>query len=195
MADIDLPDVEELREQGKNTFGKRVALVTAVFAVILAITSLGGDNAGKDMILAQQQISDEWAYYQSKATREHLYKIQKMTLSAEFMDRKDTMSNETKTEYEKLIKLLDDESSRYKTEKKDIEESAKRIEGVRDLNMAKDPYFDYAEVLLQLAIILASISILATSRTVFIISLGVAALGAFLSINGFLLLVKIPYFF
>ena len=46
MADIELPDPGELEEQKKDQFSKRVALCTALFAVIPAVTSLGGNNAG-----------------------------------------------------------------------------------------------------------------------------------------------------
>jgi hypothetical protein len=41
---------------------------------VLPLTSLGGNNATKEMLLSQQQASDQWAFYQSKALREHLYK-------------------------------------------------------------------------------------------------------------------------
>ncbi|MCL4477073.1 MAG: hypothetical protein M1508_12755 [Nitrospirae bacterium] len=43
MAEVELPNTEELEEIRSKTFTKRVALVTAIFAVILAIAlaSLG----------------------------------------------------------------------------------------------------------------------------------------------------------
>jgi hypothetical protein len=53
MADIELPNPEELGEIKTQNFTRRVALTTAIFAVILAICSLGGSNAMKEMILAQ----------------------------------------------------------------------------------------------------------------------------------------------
>ena len=42
MAEVELPNPEELREHAEDRFGRRVALVTAVFAVLLAIAALGG---------------------------------------------------------------------------------------------------------------------------------------------------------
>ena len=36
MAEIELPNPQELHEQAEDRFGRRVALVTAVFAVILS---------------------------------------------------------------------------------------------------------------------------------------------------------------
>src|SRR5512143_779542 len=82
MAEVELPEPEELREKSKNTFSKRVALVTAIYAVMLAITSLGGNNATKEMMLSQQQASDQWAFYQAKALREHLYHSDQMLIEA-----------------------------------------------------------------------------------------------------------------
>ena len=66
MAEVELPDPEELEERAEKTFSRRVALTTAVYAVVLAIAALGGNNAMKEMLLAQQQSSDQWAFYQAK---------------------------------------------------------------------------------------------------------------------------------
>src|SRR6184192_837283 len=46
----------------------------------------GGNNAMKEMLLAQQQSSDQWAFYQAKVIREHLYRAQKLVLEAELAD-------------------------------------------------------------------------------------------------------------
>jgi len=70
VAEVELPDPEELEERAERTFSRRVALTTAVYAVALAIASLGGSNAMKEMLLAQQQSSDQWAFYQAKVIRE-----------------------------------------------------------------------------------------------------------------------------
>jgi hypothetical protein len=60
--------------------------------------------------------------------------------------------------------------------------------------MAKDPYFDYAEVLLQISIVLASISILAVSRPVFLFAVLCASSGTVLMLNGYFLLFRLPFF-
>ena len=193
MAEIELPNQEELEEKKGKAFTRRVALVTAIYAVFLAVTSLGGNNAMKEMLLAQQQASDQWSFYQAKVVREHLYRSQKIRLEAELFERKDSMRPEVKERFENLLKKMGEEESRYNTEKKEIEKEAKKLEKERDLNRAKDPYFDYAEVLLQISIILASIAILSTSRPIFIFSIFSAILGCFLSFNGFLMIFRIPF--
>lgn len=194
MAEVELPNPEELKELKEQTFTRRVALITAVFAVALAITSLGGSNAMKEMLLAQQQSSDQWAFYQAKVIREHLYRSQRMVLELELLTAGDSLKPEAKQQMEEMLKKLSAEEERYRNEKKDIEQEAKKLERERDVNRAKDPYFDYAEVLLQIAIVMASISIIASSPRMFFFALGTAILGTLLCINGFLLLVAIPFF-
>jgi hypothetical protein len=163
--------------------------------VILAITSLGGNNAMKEMILAQQQASDMWAFYQAKVVREHLYRIQKLWAEAQLLEKSSSgsLKSEDRKRLEALRQTLADEETRFRTEKKDIEREAKRWEHERDLNLKKDPYFDYAEVLLQIAIVMATIAIIAHSPRMYYFSIGLAVIGAFLSVNGFFLFVKLPF--
>jgi hypothetical protein len=194
MAEVELPNPVELKELKEQTFTRRVALVTAVFAVALAITSLGGSNAMKEMLLAQQQSSDQWAFYQAKVIREHLYRSEKLRLELDLLAAGDSQKLEVRQQMEEMLKKLSAEEERYRNEKKEIEQAAKTLEHERDVNRAKDPYFDYAEVLLQIAIVLASISIIASSPRMFFFALGIAILGTLLCINGFLLLVSIPFF-
>ena len=87
MAEVELPNPKELHEQSEDRFGRRVALVTAVFAVILSISSLGGNNATKEMLLAQQKSSDQWTFYQAKVIREHLYRAQKQRVEVDLLER------------------------------------------------------------------------------------------------------------
>ncbi len=193
MAEVELPNAEELEEMKGKKFTKRVALTTAVFAVVLAVTSLGGNNAMKEMLLAQQQSSDQWTFYQAKVIREHLYRNQRFPLEVDLLERGASMKPEVREKVEALIKKMSEEEARYNAEKKEVEKEAKKLEHERDVNRVKDPYFDYGEVLLQIAIVMASVSILSGSRQVFYFALGAAVLGAISSLNGFLLIFRIPF--
>jgi hypothetical protein len=145
------------------------------------------------MMLAQQQASNEWAFYQAKASREHQYRVQHMLVKALLLERGNTMNAAAKAMYEDLARTSSEEVQRFAGEKKGIEAKAKALERSRDINMSRDPLFDFAEVLLQIAIVLGSISILANSVPVFGMSLGAAGLGTLLMINGYLLLVRVPF--
>ena len=194
MPEVELPNAEELEEIKGKKFTKRVALTTAIFAVILAITSLGGNNAMKEMLLAQQQASDQWAFYQAKVVREHLYRSQKLRLEVDLLERGSSMKPEAREKLKSMLKNMVEEETRYGTEKKEIEKEAKKLEHERDVNRSKDPYFDYGEVLLQIAIVMASISIISGSRPIFYFALVGAILGTLFSLNGFLLIFRIPFF-
>lgn len=194
MSEVELPNPEELEEVKGKTFTRRVALTTALIAVALAIASLGGNNAMKEMLLASQQATDQWAYYQAKVIREHNYKVQKQLLEVNLLERGETMKPAVREKLQNMLKNFEAEEARYRTEKQEIEKEARKLEKERDKNRDKDPYFDYAEVLLQIAIVMASVAILSGSRPVYYLSIVAAVLGALLSFNGFTLLVRLPFF-
>ena len=193
MAEAELPNPKELEEIRGNKFTRGAALVTAVFAVVLAIASLGGNHAMKEMLLAQQQASDQWAYYQAKSIREHLYKSQRVMLENELDLLSQTLSPESSEKAKASIKALADEESKFANDKKEIEQEARKLEKERDINRSKDPYFEYAEVLLQIAIVMASVSIISASRAVFGFSVLVASLGALMCANGYLQIFELPF--
>jgi hypothetical protein len=193
MPEVELPNPEELEERRGKAFTRRVALTTAIYAVVLAIASLGGNNATKEMLLAQQQASDLWAFYQAKAIREHQYRAQKQRLEVDLAERGSAMKPEGRKKFEALMTNFAEEEKRYNAEKKEIEKDAKKLEHERDVNRTKDPYFDFGEALLQIAIVMSSISILSTSRSTFIFSLLLAVIGVLLTLNGYTLIFKLPF--
>lgn len=193
MAEVELPNPEELEEIREKSFTRRTALVTTLYAVCLAIVSLGGNNVTKEMSLAQQQASDQWAFYQAKSMREQLYRIERMRLEDDLAERGESLAAPSREHKDKFLATVAGEEKRYETEKKEIEEKARDHEHERDTSQAKDPYFDFGEVLLQIAIVLASMSILTHARPIFHASVLAALAGLILGLNGFLLLFRLPF--
>ena len=192
MAEVELPNPKELREHAEDAFGRRVALVTAVYAVMLAIAALGGNHAMKEMLLAQQKSSDQWAFYQAKVIREHQYRGQKMLLETQLAEPS-TVKGAEREKLAALAAKFAEEEKRYGAEKKDIEKDAKKLELVRNRHRDRHPYFEFGEVFLQVAIVAASVSILSTSRPMFRFSLILALLGTVLAVNGFVPLFTLPF--
>jgi Domain of unknown function (DUF4337) len=190
VAEVELPNPEELEERRDKAFSRRVALTTAVYAVILAIASLGASNAMKHMLLAQQQSSDQWAFYQAKVVREHLYRAQALVMQAELADVA-AVRGPRQERQQALATRFAEEEQRYNAEKKDIEKDAKRLEHERDYYRTRDRFFEVAEVFLQISIVCASVAILSTSRAMYFFSIVVATVGVLSTINGFLLLVRL----
>ena len=193
MPEVELPNPEELEEIKAKSFTRRVALITGIFAVILAISHLGGDMATKEMLMAQQQASDQWAFYQAKNIRENIDRNQKTILTLNLLE-KDALKPEVRQRYEEELRQVTADEGRYAAEKDEIEKEARHLEQERDLYRSKDPYFEYAEVLLAIAIVMSSIAILAYSRMALSMALVSAGLGTLLAANGFLLIVRLPFF-
>ena len=194
MPEVELPNPAELEEIKNKAFTRRVAITTAVYAVMLAIAALAGNYAMKEMLLAQQQASDQWTFYQAKVIREHAYRVQQKRLEVDLAERGASMAPEVRQQYEALLGEFAAEAKRYGVEKKDIEQDARKLEHERDVNRNKDPYFDFAEVLLQIAIVMSSVSILATSRLLYGVSFVLAVCGTLLMLNGYALVVALPLF-
>jgi len=193
MPEPELPNPEELRERSADRFARGVALVTALYAVVLAIAALGGNHAMKEMLLSQQKASDQWAFYQAKVIREHQYRGQKLRLEGDLLERGPGLKPEARDKLQALLQKFEEEEKRYNVEKKDIEKEAKALEHVRDQYQARDPYFLFAEALLQIALVMSSVSILSKSRGVFAFSLLLAALGVMLTLNGYHPFFELPF--
>lgn len=186
----------ETKSEGQKTaedndvFGRRVALMTAIFGILLAFSSVGGSNADKAVLLGQQRASDQWAFYQGKAIREHVYRVPRLMLEAQIAEPTNVGAAERERLQGVLAKLAEEEK-RYGTEKKDIEAEAKKTEQERDLSERRGDQFDLAGVFLQIAIVASSVAILAHSRPIFYFSCVFALVGALYTLNGFTL--KVPF--
>jgi hypothetical protein len=194
MTKTERHDPKELAEMSGSIFTTRIALTIMIFAVLLAITSLGENNATKEMLLTQQLAADQRASYQSKVIGENLCKTNGLRMEADLLDRGPAMRPNIRKLYGAMLKDMKAEEIRYREEKKKNEAEAINLEAKRDRNRAKDPYFDYAEFLLQISIVTASISILSASLRLFYFSIGSAVLGTLFMLNGYFLIFRLPFF-
>ena len=69
---------------------------------------------------------------------------------------------------------------------------AQNFEHIRDHAERKDRNFDFARGLYQIALVLGSVSIVATSRRLLVITLVIGAVATLLALNGFFLLFDLP---
>jgi hypothetical protein len=192
MAEVELPDPKEAEEKAADPFTKMVALCVAVYAVVLAITALGGNNVIKEMLMAQQKASNQWAYYQAKNMRENMYLLEAEKLELDLSTRGATLTSDDRKRLEDTRTKYQAKADKYKHEKEDIKKEAEDFEKERDVAARRDPYFDGAEVLLQISIVLASVAMLSRWRPAFYVSILLALIGLVLCVNGYALLVKIP---
>ena len=188
-------------------FRSRVALMIAFMAMLLAITSLGGGNAAEDIMNHNIHASDTWAFYQAKNIRQTSYRIAADTLEAELQLHSANTSPETQQLLQRKIDQFKATAARYESEpdpeapndplrgegKKELAARATDFAARRDRAQLQDPNFDFAEALFQIAIVLASVSILATSRLIMKVSIAVGILATVLKLNGYFLFFKLPF--
>ena len=180
------------------TFRKFTGIYLGIVAMLLAITALGGSNATKTMLSANIQASDTYGYYQAKNIRQTVYQLTAEQLDSELLALPD-MPAAARTKIEDRIKRYHERVDRYESDpstgdgKKELLAKAKEFEARRDHAAERDPNFDFAEALFQIAIVLGSVSIVAASRPLVHLSGILAVAGTLLMINGYFLLVHLPF--
>lgn len=187
---------KDAEESNRFDREKWIGIYIGILAVVLAICSMGGDNAAKEATLKNIAASNTWAFFQAKNMRRQLLRIEVDDLSIKLATDK-TLTDTDKTlitgkidEYKKVIADL---TSDTKGEGLDqLWQKGKDLEAARDVAMAQDPYFDYAAALLQIGIVLASVAIIAEGSFLLIVSLILGAAGSFLTFNGFTLWATLP---
>lgn len=195
----------QLEDDRKTRFQRQTALLIAVIAVLLAINSLGGSNAAEDALNNNILASDAWAFFQAKNVRQTVYilAIDDLTMQLDLAD--EVMTDTARQALQARIASYQATVDRYESEpdpndpadflkgegKQELSQRALYYETLRDEALARNGSFDIAEALFQIAIVLASIAILAYSRLMRTIAIICAAVATLFMVNGFLLLIPL----
>lgn len=175
-----------------------VGVYIGLLAVVLAIAAMGGDNAAKTATAKNIAAANTWSFFQAKNLRRQIVRtqIENLELTLATSPQLDDASNAAFTakiaEYRAVEARLttDLESGEGLDE---LFAKGKRLEVERDRAMAQDPYFDYGQALLQIAIVLASIAIITGGNVLLGLSGVLGVLGVLLTANGFTLFLAIPW--
>jgi hypothetical protein len=185
-------------EKTKNRFKQRAAVAIAFFAMMLAITGLGGNNATKEALNSNIMASNYWNFFQAKNMRQTAFVLAADQVELAWANDP-ALSPEAKAELKKKSDAYRKTIARYESEpdtregKKELIARAKEYEKHRDHALKQDPYFDYAEALLQIAIVLISVAIIADLVWLSFFGGIIGGIGSLLMVNGYLLLVELPF--
>lgn len=177
---------------------KLIGIYIGILAVILAICSMGGGNATKDSTLRNIEASNTWGFFQAKNIRRNEVRLQIDDLVLR-LESEPAMPDDAKKHIQAKIeeyRALDKKLTTDPDKKEGLDElfnKAKNLEAERDSAMKRDPYFDYGQALLQIAIVLASISLVASGNLLLIGSFILGALGALATFGGFTLAFPLPF--
>jgi len=184
---------EELLETHSDPFKSRCALLVSLLAMVLALASLGGSNASKEATLHNILAANAYAFYQAKNIRQTSYKLAADDFQVILAQEK--LSSSTRELVESKLQSYKKNIERYESEpdtkegKKELMAQAKEHEHERDLALRRDPWFDYAEALLQISIVLTSVALITGVGILLGASLTLGVVGVFCTLNGYLLFI------
>ena len=156
-----------------------VSVTISILAVLVAGVTLLGHRAHTEELLLQSQATDQWAYYQAKNIR--LHEVQAV---ADMLGALAPLDKEkAATVREKYVK----EVERYNSDKEEISEKAKDLEKERDLVSRRADRFDGGEALLEVGLVICSITLLTKRRGFWFGGMLIGAVGVAMALTGFLL--------
>jgi Domain of unknown function (DUF4337) len=197
VEETDIPEGIDEHHHRADGFRRWAAIYVGVVALLLAISSLGGGKATKEMLAAAIRVSDTYSFAQAKYLRETAYELAADQIEAQ-LTAYPTISDEAKASLKTLIEKYRAAAARYASDPKSGEgrrellATAKDWGAIRDHAEAQDPNFQLAAALFQIAIVLASVAIAANSGALLGLSATSASLATVLMVNGYFLFVRLP---
>jgi hypothetical protein len=156
-----------------------VSVTISILAVLVAGATLLGHRAHTEELLLQSQATDQWAYYQAKNIRLH-----EMQGIADLLGALAPQDKEKAAAVrEKYLK----EVERYEGDKEDISDKAKELEKERDLISRRADRFDGGEALLEVGLVICSITLLTKRRAFWFTGMFVGAIGVVMALTGLFL--------
>jgi hypothetical protein len=170
-------------EARRNRLAQRVALLTAILSTIGAVfsyqsgnTSVEAEMLKSSSIAKLTQATDQWAYYQAKSTRE-------------FISRSAARQTDNLQMREEFLA----DAKRYEAEKDEVRKEAEKLQAEadkfdREASATLKPHHKMAlaMTLVQIAIALASITVLTRRRWLLVGSIGSAVLALAIAASGLL---------
>jgi hypothetical protein len=176
MAEIEIPQETGSKED------KKVGIKIAIIAVIMAIVSSYGKNAANDMIINEVKASNGYAWYQAKRIRSAM---NDQVIGQIDIDLLGQPSDAQREAMGKLKKKLQEKNAEYKKENEDILKEADNTKAEAALAGKKNDAFDRAEIALQVAVVLCSLTLLTGSQLFSRAGVLLAFVGVVLAIMAF----------
>jgi hypothetical protein len=190
-------EVQELEEHAEHAEHDRmmvpVALTMTILACLVAVVTVLGHRTHTDAILnqtkaavVQNQVADEWAFYQAHKIRSNDTELTSDLMSVVTIANKD--------EAKKKAKGYADHQQHWAPELKESEEKAhekEKMVGEYEEKVveaeAKADRFDLGETLLEIGLVITSITLLTHKRIFWYLGMGFSVVGIVATVMGVLL--------
>jgi hypothetical protein len=167
---------------------KRIALLIAILALFLAIVETGAKSAQTEALARNIEAANLWSFFQARTIRQTTVR----TAAEEAELAKGAATAELKTAIEAQQKRWRDTAARWESEpetgegRKELMERARKAEAIRDRSMAAYHLFEYGAAAFQVAIVVASASIVTGVPLLAIGGMVLGVLGTALGLLGWL---------
>lgn len=173
--------------EGSNATNKRIALLIAVLALFLAIAETLGKSAQTGGLSYNVEASNLWAFFQAKTIRQTAVRT-----AAEQVELGRAQMSEP-AQSEAVAKRLDawgKTVARWESEpdtqegRRELAARAKKAEEKRDLALARYHHYEVSSAAFQIAIVLASATVITGAIALVWLALGVGGIGLAFSVLG-----------
>jgi len=167
---------------------KRIGLLIAVLALVLAFSETLGKGAQTQALSLNIEASNLWAFFQAKTVRMTTVRTAGEAAALELAR---TVDPKTKELIEKQIAGWRKNSERYDSEpetnegRKELAARAKDAERKRDRSLAAYHHYEMASAAVQIAIVLASASVITGVNALVWVAGALGAAGVAFSLIGF----------
>jgi Domain of unknown function (DUF4337) len=169
MESNEVHELHEHAEHGREPGMAPVSFTMALLAVLVAVVTLLGHRSHTEEILLQNRTTDEWAYYQAKNLRRNNLEALRDVMGA--LQGKDSEKAEA------LEKKFDTSIEKYADDQKEIEHEARQTEAELKQMARRADRFDIGEVLLEIGLVITSITLLTGRRLYWKLGMAFGALG------------------
>ena len=165
---------KQMREAGEESLNT-ISLAIAILAVLVAIVTVLGHRTHTEAVLMQGRASDEWNEYQAKKIRmESLFVVMDQMALQPTVDAKASAAK--LTEYKAHI-------AKWTVDLKEEQDTANEYQNEVKLAEAKAVRFDLGEALLEISVVLSSITLLTRRRTFFFGGLALGVVGLVIAVS------------
>jgi hypothetical protein len=176
-------EAQELQEQAEHgsheSMLRPVAFTMSLLAVLVAVTTVLGHRTHTEAVLNQNKATDQWNEYQAHKIRSNDTALASDLLSVVTIADKDAAK--------KIAKGYADHQAKWTDELKDDKEKAEALETRVEQAEARANRFDLAEALLEIGLVITSVTLLTRRRAYWYLGI-VFSLGGIASAVSVLLL-------
>jgi hypothetical protein len=176
----EMEELQEAAEHGREQSKLApVSFTMAILAVLVAVAALLGHRAHTEEILKQDKATDTWNYYQAKNIRRNL--TEQVDEILKVLPLKDAAAAEA------LLKKNEATIEKHKADQDKIQEEAKGLEAEVDLCTRRANRYDLGETLLEVGLVICSITLLTKRRSFWLAGIAFGVAGVVLTVLGLVL--------